>query len=64
MVTPFAHISQIASEMQEIETVYAVNDTAKYRIVKQQLIGGVLRDITYYIYFKLDDNGIWRLERM
>ncbi len=24
----------------------------------------VIRDITYYIYFELDENGLWTLERM
>ena len=56
-------LPQAIAEMQGIEMIYCKNGTAKYRITSHQLIDKVYRDITYYIYFLIDDDGIWKIDR-
>lgn len=56
-------LPQTISEMQEIEMIYCKNGTTKYRITNHQLIEGVYRDTTYYIYFLIDEDGIWKIDR-
>lgn len=53
----------IAAGMREIEFVYSTDHNAKYRVKKQEQIQGQLYDITYYIYFIQDHNGLWRIDR-
>ena len=36
---------------------------AKYRIRKSELYGGQTYEITYYIYFGVDIDGIWRIHK-
>lgn len=58
-----ASLPQIASEMADVEMIYCKNWTTKYRIVRHQLIEGEYRDITYYIYFVADNDGIWKISQ-
>jgi len=55
-------LPQIAQEMQEIELIRLKNNSAKYRIRRDELYGGQTETITYYIYFMVDENGIWRID--
>ncbi len=48
-------------QMRDIEMIYGRDDIAKYRITRDQLIGGELKTITYYIYFIRDQYGEWRI---
>ncbi len=57
------HLSEITTGMQEIEMITTRNNNTKYRIVKQQEIEGVTRDITYYVYFIKDATGLWHIEK-
>jgi hypothetical protein len=45
--------------MQVIQLIYLKDGVAKYRIKRQEAAG----DITYYIYFEQDENGIWMKAR-
>lgn len=55
-------LSTLVGQMQDIELIFAENGRAKYRIRKGQIIDGNPEVITYYIYFYMDGNGIWRVE--
>jgi hypothetical protein len=57
-----AQLPQTAADMQNIEMIYAKDDRAKYRIIRQQMIEGTPVDITYYIYFNREANGIWKID--
>ena len=35
---------------------------AKYRLRRQQTVGGLATMITYYVYFSVDSDGIWRID--
>jgi len=50
-------------DLQTIEFVYARRDRAKYRINRDQVIDGIAESITYYIYFSLDVDGLWKIEQ-
>ena len=52
-------VSSIAANMQGIQLIYLKNNMAKYRIKRSETMG----EITYYIYFELDENGIWRIRQ-
>jgi len=52
----------MASEMREIGMIYVRDQVAKYRIRRQEEVMGEMYDITYYIYFKKDYDGLWRID--
>jgi len=54
-------LPQIIADMQTIELIYAAGDVAKYRINRLQDIDGTPVAITYYIYFAMDTDGLWRV---
>jgi len=54
---------QIINDMQDIELIYAKEGIAKYRINRDQMIAGTPTTITYYIYFMVDPNGIWKIDQ-
>lgn len=49
----------IIAEMREIQLIYLENGIAKYRIRRLENVA----EITYYIYFELNENGIWKLKQ-
>ena len=55
-------IPYIAASMREIQLIYLVDRVAKYRIKKEEEVQGQTFDITYYIYFIKDLNGLWHIE--
>ncbi|MFH1672416.1 MAG: hypothetical protein ABIF87_03175 [Pseudomonadota bacterium] len=55
-------LPDIASAMRDIELIYLEDKVAKYRIRKEEEIQGQTYDITYYIYFVKDLNGLWKIE--
>jgi hypothetical protein len=59
----FAQLPQISQEMQEIQLIYLKNNTAKYRMRQNELYGGQTITLTYYIYFVLDKDGVWKIYR-
>ncbi|MFQ5915647.1 MAG: hypothetical protein ACE5JS_20950, partial [Nitrospinota bacterium] len=57
-----SRLSALGADMPVIEPVYFEGDFAKYRLRRQQRVGGTMMTITHYIYFSVDADGIWRLE--
>jgi hypothetical protein len=49
--------------MQDIEMVATQGNRAEYRISRVHNIDGSPVTVTYTIYFVLDEDGIWRLDR-
>ncbi len=58
-----SQLLQIVQEMQDIQLVYMKNGFAKYRIRKSELYGGQTVTITYWVYFAVDTNGVWKIYR-
>lgn len=56
-------LPQIISGMQDIEMVATQGNRAEYRISRVHNIDGSAVTVTYTIYFVLDEDGIWRLDR-
>lgn len=59
----YDYLPQLAQEMQEIQLIYAQNNTAQYRMRQNELYGGQMVTMTYYIYFALDTDGRWKIYR-
>ncbi|NTV14498.1 MAG: hypothetical protein HGA96_11310 [Desulfobulbaceae bacterium] len=59
----FANLPQLVAGMQDIELIYASENRAEYRINRDQLIDGISETVTYYIYFVLDESGLWKIEQ-
>lgn len=57
------YLPQLAQEMQEIQFIYAQNNTAQYRMRQSELYGGQIVSMTYYIYFAIDTDGRWKIYR-
>ncbi len=55
-------LPQLVTEMQDIEMIYLKDGVAKYRINRAHDIGGSPATVTYYIYFVLDKDGLWRID--
>lgn len=53
------NLAEIAATMQEIGLIYIKDGIAKYRIRRQEEAG----EITYYIYFQLDKDGLWKIRQ-
>lgn len=56
-------LATIATEMQEIESVYFIGNVAKYRIKRQQTIDSRPLELVYYIYFTRDSDGKWSINK-
>jgi hypothetical protein len=52
-------LPQIAQYMQNIRMIYLIDGVAKYRIRRMEEAG----EITYYIYFVQDENGLWKIQQ-
>lgn len=52
----------IAAGMQEIEMVYSRDGRTKYRINRAHSTAAGPVTLAYYIYFAVDETGIWRLD--
>ncbi|MEW6419177.1 MAG: hypothetical protein AB1480_13860, partial [Nitrospirota bacterium] len=57
----YNHLPQFVQEMQEIQLIYVKNNVAKYRIRKDEVYSGQIYTVTYYIYFIVDGNGLWKI---
>ncbi len=53
-----ARLPQIATDMQSIQLIYIEDGLAQYRI--KRLENGTT--MTYYIYFAVDEDGVWRIK--
>jgi Glucodextranase, domain B len=56
-------LPQLVQEMQNIELVWAEDQTAQYRIRRHEQYGGQPLTVTYYIYFRVDGDGLWKILR-
>jgi hypothetical protein len=54
-----SQLSDIVEGMSAIQIIHIDNGVAKYRIRRQEAAGL----ITYYIYFVMDEDGIWRIKQ-
>ncbi|MBI4824432.1 MAG: adhesin, partial [Nitrospirae bacterium] len=52
-------LPEIASNMQNIEMILVEGDIAEYRIKRMEDVG----EVTYYIYFVRDENGLWKVQQ-
>jgi YVTN family beta-propeller protein len=59
----YDQLPQLAQEMNDIQPIYMKSSTAKYRLRKDEKYGGNIETITYYIYFVLDKDGLWKIYR-
>jgi hypothetical protein len=57
------YMSTVAGNMQDIQMIHAHSGLAKYRIRRNQDISGDQYTITYYIYFQINENGLWKIKR-
>ncbi|HDL14952.1 MAG TPA: hypothetical protein ENH28_02160 [Euryarchaeota archaeon] len=57
--TLFDYLPDIVLNMQDIERIYIEEGIAQYRIKKVEAVG----EVTYYIYFVRDENGIWKIKQ-
>lgn len=55
-------LSVLGADMPSIQPVYFEGAYAKYRLRRQQQVGGQMMTITHYVYFSVDADGIWRIE--
>jgi hypothetical protein len=53
----------IVQDMQNIQLIYVEDNAAKYRIRREEFHAGQMVNITYYIYFVRDRDGLWRIYR-
>jgi YVTN family beta-propeller protein len=52
-------LPDIAVSMQAIEMISLEGGVAEYRIKRTENVG----EVTYYIYFVLDENGLWKIQQ-
>lgn len=53
----------IVAGMQDIEMIKCRNHSAEYRINREHWVNGRPVTITYSIYFEVDENGFWKIDR-
>jgi hypothetical protein len=58
-----SRLPAIIQNMQATQLIYAKNGIAKYRIRRSETSGAQMETITYYIYYMIDDKGIWRINK-
>jgi len=56
------NLPEITNNMQNIQVDYVMENVAEYRISRTENIDGQIKEITYFIYFKKDRNGQWKIE--
>jgi hypothetical protein len=56
-------LPQVGAEMGGIEFIEFQGDGAKYRTKRKETLKGKEYDITYYVYFVIDQDGQWRIYR-
>jgi hypothetical protein len=55
-------LQDLGADMPAIQPVYFTETVAKYRLRRQQQVGGSVMTITHYIYFSVDADGTWRID--
>ena len=59
----YDQLPQFAQEMNDIQPIYMKSSTAKYRLIADEKYNGNIETITYYIYFVLCKDGLWKIYR-
>ena len=54
-------LPQLAADMQDIELIVAKDNYAQYRIRRNENLSGKEYAVTYYIYFTVGLDGLWRI---
>jgi hypothetical protein len=55
-------LPHLGAGMPAIQLVYLTDTVAKYRLRRPQRLGGARESIAHYVYFSVDEDGLWRLE--
>lgn len=55
-------LPEVSSAMRDIEMINVDDKIAKYRIKKEEILQGQPYDITYFIYFSKNPDGIWKIK--
>ena len=55
-------LPQFVQNMQEIQLIYVKDNIVKYLIRKDELYNSQIFTVTYYIYFAVDKDGVWKIE--
>jgi PKD repeat protein len=58
-----AQLPTVFASVSPPELIRAEGNMAQYRVKREQLWDGVVRTITYYVWFSRDENGVWRIDR-
>jgi hypothetical protein len=58
----YINLPEFVQNMQGIQLIYVKDNIAKYRINKNEIYGGQPYSVTYYIYFAVDKDGVWKIE--
>jgi hypothetical protein len=58
------YLPVIVSNMADIALDRIIGDVAEYRTKKLENVEGQMREITYFLYFRKDVNGQWKLESL
>jgi transcriptional regulator CtsR len=58
-----SRLPQIASGMENIQLIYIDNSIAKYRIRRTEAYNGQPYTVTYYIYFNIGSDGLWKIDK-
>ena len=56
-------LPQITNTMKEIEMISMQDNSAKYRILKDENYGGEDITVSYYVYFVKSPEGLWKIYR-
>jgi hypothetical protein len=59
----YDRLPQLSQDMRQIELIYVKETAAKYRIRKTENWDGQPYEFTFYIYFEVDSDGIWKIYR-
>ena len=61
-------LNSIVTSMREIELIeilpFSINNRlVKYQLKRVETINGIAYDISYFVYFEKDIDGIWKINR-
>jgi hypothetical protein len=57
------HLLELAEEMHDIEPVYIKRHSAKYEMSRAELCGKMKVHITRSVYWAVDSDGAWKIDR-
>lgn len=61
--TLYDDLPAIAQNMRDIQLVDMDDGMARYRVLKEEVYGQQRFDVSYYIHFVVDADGLWRIYR-